>query len=1504
MINKFEGGLLQECLAIIDGEVNFGDGTDSETLLPSHYYDNKENYITNTCGVKNQQQVSLQTGLLKVTHHLHQGSGSRLPFSLSLSYNPEFCTRDYLWDYKNIMPAKGWKFNYQQAIRLNDEYAYYYDGDFNVHKLTKLGNKYYESGKKTGLILTVIRSDNAITSYQLTDGSNTKLHFNEHGNLSSITKTISNTTITTTLEYNSNHKLTKVTDGLGKEYTFTYTTTGIIVKDQAQETICSLSISNKYLQSISGIDNSNQYTLTYLNERIETIIDQLRQVKSAILYDDLYRVNKITNYTFTVNDDDSIAEQTLNIAQLSYGNKKTIITQKQSESVDEEGTSAYYYFAENGELIYVSDKQEDSLENATFENSKAFKASDVYADLKEENGITTTQEEYEVISLDTGGTSHSQALGESTPQTWYETEDVNFDIQYTASENTTTLSNVKFTLADYNQTMLSKFKNSTGFNLWYNDGENLITGCSNLLIKVTGATEFTALDQIKYATLTIQDNLKNFSYISNVTSSRLTISDYLHVTIDENQEDYRVAKSVYNTDLQLLNETNYQGIKNTYTYGIYGDCLKIETNKEGSTDVSTKLISEMAYTDGKMTRETGYYNLERPTVNYEYDKYGNLTKVTDAKGNAYNYAFLTDGETLNSVFAGGLYNEMLYNQGCIQNIYTAGPTQDLSQERYTFNYNDKRELESVRPSNIPADNTTLLKVPAIFKSQPKIEPNSVITEDIDEIYAIEKHYDNCSRLRKIIKVCKSNHDYDTPLMYYYYWDDGGFDKGIFNNPNITEEKIIDILLLKNCTVDPLDSRITATKKAKLRVIVDKTDINNYNSYGALYVNGELKKIIYPDLIFESSIEERDCIGRPTSTKIARLDDDPVLTVTNNVEYSDYFSNKIKSESAVIYDTYNENTTTTVNTTYTYDGINRATEVTVSSGGIDRRTEYSFAPAKKLNKLPSLDGPVSLQPGGTTSTTSVVGSTNLISQITETGYGSTVTTQIEYDSNGNITKYGNTTYVYDSLNRLVRENNYDLDKTIIYEYDNSGNLFRRKEYAYTTGTISSDPTASTVFIGGNWVDQVKTVRNLLTNEDKAFEYDDSGRMTTRGDGRTFVWNSNGTLAQIMVDDNTYNSYQYDTNNYMAGCSELTPHYRQYRYIDGKLVVYAYFNREYHSNKTTFFVKATEFIYNSTGVIGFYDNKKLYTYRKNLFGDITEIYDGSTCVAKYAYDAWGNCTILQNNDDDIANVNPFRYRSYFYDNISGLYYLKSRYYDPTIGRFISPDGVEYLEPDNVLGLNLYAYCANNPVMYVDPSGHSWEWSTFGQALGYLVTGIGAIVSGVLVVTSGVATLPMLLVAGITIGAGVLTAVNGVAEAGGLAFNYNFMEDGLFGGNTTAYNTYASITGSVATVGSIVCGTWYKYNTPRIQAYKNIGSAEFPGNYYADEIASRPYFDSVLTQKNIIKYGKMSKTIGKNGKLFYSFTAKGSSLINGVFNEGIYELTLTSDYKLIWHLLFKGG
>ena len=82
--------------------------------------------------------------------------------------------------------------------------------------------------------------------------------------------------------------------------------------------------------------------------------------------------------------------------------------------------------------------------------------------------------------------------------------------------------------------------------------------------------------------------------------------------------------------------------------------------------------------------------------------------------------------------------------------------------------------------------------------------------------------------------------------------------------------------------------------------------------------------------------------------------------------------------------------------------------------------------------------------------------------------------------------------------------------------------------------------------------------------------------------------------------------------------------------------------------------------------------------------------------------------------IGRVNPFRYRGYYYDEETNLYYLQSRYYDPTVCRFINADDVAYIAPETLNGLNLFAYCGNNPVMRTDSQGASW-WTDFWSGVG---------------------------------------------------------------------------------------------------------------------------------------------------------------------------------------------
>ena len=136
----------------------------------------------------------------------------------------------------------------------------------------------------------------------------------------------------------------------------------------------------------------------------------------------------------------------------------------------------------------------------------------------------------------------------------------------------------------------------------------------------------------------------------------------------------------------------------------------------------------------------------------------------------------------------------------------------------------------------------------------------------------------------------------------------------------------------------------------------------------------------------------------------------------------------------------------------------------------------------------------------------------------------------------------------------------------------------------------------------------------------------------------------------------------------------------------------------------------YLYDADSIIGmvYTENRKTDTYyfQRNVFGDVVGIYDvNGTKVGGYAYDAWGNCTITQSTKS-VVTRNPIRYRGYYYDQDTKLYYLNTRYYSPEWRRFISPDDTAYLDSETPNGLNLYAYCGNNPVMNVDPSGYFWD------------------------------------------------------------------------------------------------------------------------------------------------------------------------------------------------------
>ena len=310
----------------------------------------------------------------------------------------------------------------------------------------------------------------------------------------------------------------------------------------------------------------------------------------------------------------------------------------------------------------------------------------------------------------------------------------------------------------------------------------------------------------------------------------------------------------------------------------------------------------------------------------------------------------------------------------------------------------------------------------------------------------------------------------------------------------------------------------------------------------------------------------------------------------------------------------------------------------------------------------------------------------------------------YDDNGNITtviqikgtQAKTTRYQYDGLNQLVRVNDEKSDTTTLYTYDAGGNITSVKTYPHTTGEVSGSPLSQKTYTyaSSGWKD-------LLTNfNGDSIIYDEIGNPTQYRDDMDMTWSAGRQLASVTQGTNSY-SFSYDASGTRISKTVNGTTY-DYIYDNGQLI-YA----DTPSGSMTF-------IYENDSVVGYKHGTEYYYYIKNLQGDIIGVIDKNcNLLYQYEYDAWGNHTVLdaQNNvispdASHIANANPLRYRGYFFDTETGLYYLLSRYYDPETGRFVNADNPEILfeEQDNLLQYNLFAYCFNNPINMTDSTGES--------------------------------------------------------------------------------------------------------------------------------------------------------------------------------------------------------
>ncbi len=336
------------------------------------------------------------------------------------------------------------------------------------------------------------------------------------------------------------------------------------------------------------------------------------------------------------------------------------------------------------------------------------------------------------------------------------------------------------------------------------------------------------------------------------------------------------------------------------------------------------------------------------------------------------------------------------------------------------------------------------------------------------------------------------------------------------------------------------------------------------------------------------------------------------------------------------------------------------------------------------------------------------------------------------------------YFYDNFSELIKENNYQANKTYQYIYDSSGNILKKKEYELNTDNLLHQSTYE--YQNENWQDQ------LTKFNDIEITYDEIGNPLTIGD-MNLAWQNGRELKSITspTKDITY-TYNKDGIRKSKTINNITTNY----FTENSTLIF-----EETNNNMLYFIRD-----DNNNLLGFKYNDILYYYQKNTQEDITGIYDKNyQLIATYEYDSWGKILNIKdnlgndisNNPSHIANINPFRYRSYYYDSEINLYYLNSRYYNPEWGRFINVDEITG-EIGNVLSHNLYQYAFNNPISFRDDEG---SWPNIFKAIGKIAVGVAVIAVGAAVAASvgTVASVGTAIVAGVKAAASVAVVSAGI-------------------------------------------------------------------------------------------------------------------------------------------------
>ena len=717
--------------------------------------------------------------------------------------------------------------------------------------------------------------------------------------------------------------------------------------------------------------------------------------------------------------------------------------------------------------------------------------------------------------------------------------------------------------------------------------------------------------------------------------------------------DYN-ANTVYFDGIQLFKEE----FGTSYAYDDNGnattvvDLQKQTTTQEYDANNLTAVIQndqvKMTYTYDDYHNVLTATTIEGLVYNFTYDTYGNNTSVSITSNGVTMSSYATysdDGNRLVST-TDALGNTTLYDYDAGTNVLNSVQyPEDTEETRTTYTYD---VMYRVMGSEVTADTGTPLYAFYSYSGDYLTGISTGTTE-----YSIE--YNDLFGLRQRIHIDES------PIVFYYYTDDENHYLSGIDFCNGSE------------VYYDYDKKGRLTKETYTNG--DTVDYS-YNNNGDLARTVDSQSGITTSYYYDLTDRMMKYVesGANYSHSVGYTYDalNNLTSLVENINGTDHTTTYTYDEDNRII----SSTTDGITVTYTYDAFGRVSTQTTKNGSTVILTE-SFT-----YKAPT--------------STSV--SAQIDTYTTTAANGYSVTYSYTYDDNGNILSISDgtytTTYEYDSLNQLIRENNQAGGFTYLWVYDNGGNIQNRFEYAYTLDELELDmgivpmvTPLDTVYYG-----YMEGTDVLIRYDGKRIESSLTGIYNY--DGWTYM-TDHGTRLMAMWNDETGEERYFTYNADGMRTKRTEPNGTTYHYVynGGSL------------SQMTVGGNSLYFTYDANGTpLTVTYNGTTYYYATNLQGDITAILNSAgTAVVSYTYDAWGNILSVTGTEKDTLGLhNPLRYRGYVYDVETKLYYLQSRYYNPTWGRFISADA--YISTgQGVLGYNMFAYCLNNPVNCADYGGN---------------------------------------------------------------------------------------------------------------------------------------------------------------------------------------------------------